>query len=199
MGCARPPGGFGGTCPAITRLNRQRAGRYDYPQEKTFAKLQACLANPAHAVFVAERGGEVVGYLHLEEYDVLYAGHMVNVLGIAVSSACRRQGVGRALLAAGEAWARSQGAEAMRLGLRRIQARAPTPFTQAWGIRATSSSGTSKRTSPKRGRDGLSFFAWKQQGSQGILMKRMLKIKNFKKAIDILLTMVHYNSLSTRE
>lgn len=73
------------------------------------------MANPAHAVFVAERGGEVVGYLHLEEYDVLYAGHMVNVLGIAVSSACRRQGVGRALLAAGEAWARSQSAEAMRL------------------------------------------------------------------------------------
>ena len=31
------------------------------------------------------------------------------------ASACRRQGVGRALLAAGEAWARSQGAEAMRL------------------------------------------------------------------------------------
>ena len=34
---------------------------------------------------------------------------------IAVDPACRRQGVGRALLAAGEAWARSQGAEAMRL------------------------------------------------------------------------------------
>ena len=95
-------------CLAITRLNREELG-YDYPQEKTFAKLQACLANPAHAVFVAERGGEVVGY------DVLYAGHMVNVLGIAVSSACRRQGVGRALLAAGEVWARSQGAEAVRL------------------------------------------------------------------------------------
>lgn len=113
MECAVRPAVLG-DCLAITRLNREELG-YDYPQEKTFAKLQACLANPAHAVFVAERGGEVVGYLHLEEYDVLYAGHMVNVLGIAVSSACRRQGVGRALLAAGEAWARSQGAEAMRL------------------------------------------------------------------------------------
>ena len=103
MECAVRPAVLG-DCLAITRLNREELG-YDYPQEKTFAKLQACLANPAHAVFVAERGGEVVGYLHLEEYDVLYAGH----------SACRRQGVGRALLAAGEAWARSQGAEAMRL------------------------------------------------------------------------------------
>ncbi len=81
MECAVRPAVLG-DCPAITRLNREELG-YDYPQEKTFAKLQACLANPAHAVFVAERGGEVVGYLHLEEYDVLYAGHMVNVLGIA--------------------------------------------------------------------------------------------------------------------
>ena len=101
-------------CSAITRLNREEMG-YDYPQEKTFVKLQACLANPAHRIFVAEGGGEVVGYLHLEEYDVLYAGHMVNVLGIAVSSAWRRQGVGRALLSAGEAWARSKGTVAVRL------------------------------------------------------------------------------------
>ncbi len=101
-------------CSAITRLNREEMG-YDYPQEKTFVKLQACLANPAHRIFVAEWEGEVVGYLHLEEYDVLYAGHMVNVLGIAVSSAWRRQGVGRALLSAGEAWARSKGAVAVRL------------------------------------------------------------------------------------
>ena len=119
MECAVRPAVLG-DCPAITRLNREELG-YDYPQEKTFAKLQACLANPAHAVFVAERGGEVVGYLHLEEYDVLYAGHMVNVLGIAVSSACRRQGVGRALLAAGEAWARSQGRGGGAPCLRRIQ------------------------------------------------------------------------------
>ena len=57
----------------------------------------------------------MVGYLHVEEYDVLYAGHMVNELGIAVSSAWRRQGVGSALLSAGEAWARSKGAVAVRL------------------------------------------------------------------------------------
>lgn len=101
-------------CSAITSLNREEMG-YDYPREKTFVKLQACLANPAHRILVAEWGGEVVGYLHLEEYDVLYAGHMVNVLGIAVSSAWRRQGVGSALLSAGEAWARSKGAVAVRL------------------------------------------------------------------------------------
>lgn len=101
-------------CAAITRLNREELG-YDFPEKRTREKLRACLANPAHKIFVAESGGEVVGYLHLEDYDVLYSPHMKNVLGIAVSGACRRQGVGRALLAAGEAWAKADGAVAVRL------------------------------------------------------------------------------------
>ena len=41
--------------------------------------------------------------------------HMVNVLALAVDSGCRRQGIGRALLAAGEQWAKSTGAAAVRL------------------------------------------------------------------------------------
>ena len=101
-------------CAAITRLNREELG-YDFPEEGAREKLRACLANPVHKIFVAESGGEVVGYLHLEDYDVLYFPHMKNVLGIAVSGACRRQGVGRALLAAGEAWAKAGGAAAVRL------------------------------------------------------------------------------------
>ena len=101
-------------CAAITRLNREEMG-YDFPEERTQEKLRACLANPAHKIFVAESGGEVVGYLHLEDYDVLYFPHMKNVLGIAVAGACRRQGVGRALLAAEETWAKADGAAAVRL------------------------------------------------------------------------------------
>ena len=62
-------------CSAITRLNREEMG-YDYPQEKTFVKLQACLANPAPRIFVAEWGRELVGYLHLEEYDAVSYTHL---------------------------------------------------------------------------------------------------------------------------
>ena len=58
-------------CAAIARLNREEMG-YDYPEEQTREKLRACLANPAHKVLVAEGGGEVLGYLHLADYDVLY-------------------------------------------------------------------------------------------------------------------------------
>ena len=101
-------------CAAIARLNREEMG-YDYPEEQTREKLRACLANPAHKVLVAERGGEVLGYLHLADYDVLYFPHLKNVLGLAVSHRCRRQGAGKALLAAGEAWARETGAAGVRL------------------------------------------------------------------------------------
>ena len=70
---------------------------------------------------MAESGGEVVGYLHLEDYDVLYFPHMKNVLGIAVSGACRRQGVGRALLGYAEAWAKAQGQAGPAAGCARDQ------------------------------------------------------------------------------
>ena len=166
MECAVRPAALG-DCPAITRLNREELG-YDYPQEKTFAQLQACLANPAHAVFCGGAWGRGGGLPPPGGVRRPLRRPHGKRAGIAVSSACRRQGVGRALLAAGEAWARSQGAEQCALSPAN-PGRAPTPFTQAWGIRATSSSGTSKRTSHKRGRNGLSFFAWKRPVTQGIL------------------------------
>ena len=98
----------------LAKLNREEMG-YDYSEEKTGERLEALLEAPTHCILVAEVGGEVVGYLHLEWYQLLYADPMVNVMGIAVAAACRRQGVGKALLTAGEAWAREQGASAVRL------------------------------------------------------------------------------------
>lgn len=99
---------------ALAKLNREEMG-YDYPEEKTGECLKALLGDPTHCILVAETGGEVIGYLHLEWYQLLYSDPMVNVMGIAVSAACRRQGMGKALLAAGEDWARGKGASAVRL------------------------------------------------------------------------------------
>ena len=107
-------GGVVEDAAALAKLNREELG-YDYPEAKTWEHLEALLQDPSHKILVAEIGEQVVGCLHLERYDLLYADPMVNVMGIAVSSACRRQGVGSALLAAGEEWARSMGAAAVRL------------------------------------------------------------------------------------
>ena len=62
--------------------------------ENQFANLDA----GREAVFVAEIQGRVAGVIHIEKYDVLYFPLMSNILGLAVSSDFRRQGIGSALL-----------------------------------------------------------------------------------------------------
>ncbi len=99
---------------ALARLNREEMG-YDYPPDKTKEKLSLLLESGKDKILVAELGGAVVGYVHLNDYDVLYMDHMKNIMGIAVSSSCRRMGIGGKLLAAAEGWARETGAEGVRL------------------------------------------------------------------------------------
>lgn len=103
-----------GDASALARLNAVAMG-YDYPEERTAQKLAAILQDRRSRVFVAQLEGKAVGYLHLEDYDLLYADNMKNIMGIAVDPDFRRRGIGRRLLAAGEAWAREQGAKGIRL------------------------------------------------------------------------------------
>lgn len=98
----------------LARLNREEMG-YDYPLDKTKEKLSLLLESRKDKILVAELDGAVVGYVHLNDYDVLYMDHMKNIMGIAVSSSCRRMGIGWKLLAAAEGWARETGADVVRL------------------------------------------------------------------------------------
>lgn len=100
--------------PAICALNREELG-YDYPLEETAKKLEAILKSKSDRIFVAEAENTVIGYVHACNYDVLYAPHMKNIMGIAVRHAYRRQGVGKALLEQTEAWARKTNAKGIRL------------------------------------------------------------------------------------
>lgn len=67
------------------------------------------------AVFVADIDGRAVGYIHVEEYKVLYFEKMVNYLGVAVSNKYRRLGIGSALIKAAENWALERGIHLVRL------------------------------------------------------------------------------------
>ncbi len=93
---------------SLAELNKAEMG-YDYPADKTREKLTALLKGGKDKILVAELDGQVVGYVHLNDYDVLYADHLKNIMGIAVSSAHRRRGLGGKLLTAAEAWARDSG------------------------------------------------------------------------------------------
>ena len=66
-------------------------------------------------VFVAELERAVAGYVHAEVYSLLYWEPMVNILGLAVSSDYRRQGVGKILMQQVEEWAKEKGIKEIRL------------------------------------------------------------------------------------
>ena len=66
-------------------------------------------------VYTAVSNGQVLGFVHVEKYQVLYFDLMANILGLAVSHKARHQGIGTALMQAAEAWAKALGITSMRL------------------------------------------------------------------------------------
>ncbi len=87
-------------------------------------KKIAGLNEAREAVFVAVVGDGVIGYIHVERYDVLYFETMANILGLSVFKAYHKMGVGKALLFAAEDWARQNNIKMMRLnsGMNRTDA-----------------------------------------------------------------------------
>ena len=92
------------------------------------------LDSKREAVFVAEMTEEaelskvsrlqLVGFIHVERYEVLYFESMANILGLAVKKDFQKQGLGKALLLAAENWAQENRIHLMRLnsGINRTDA-----------------------------------------------------------------------------
>ncbi|SFB85685.1 GNAT family N-acetyltransferase [Ruminococcus albus] len=97
----------------IAEISREDLG-YPCDAEMVRANISG-LDSSREAVFVAEMNGRAVGYIHVEEYKVLYCEKMVNYLGLAVSGKCRRLGIGAALIKAAEEWAKERGITLVRL------------------------------------------------------------------------------------
>ena len=110
---------------AIYDLNTSEMG-YSFPLEATQSQLIKLLNSGSDKIFVALVDSEVVGYVHANNYDLLYAPHMKNIMGIAVSRVYKRQGIGKALLEQVDHWAVETGATAVRLvsGVSRKEAHA---------------------------------------------------------------------------
>lgn len=98
----------------IARISRDDLG-YDCAPALVREKLRRALQSERERVFVAVCGGEVAGYIHAEDYDVLYFETMKNILGLAVAANHRRKGIGTKLLGAVEDWARETGVRQIRL------------------------------------------------------------------------------------
>ena len=80
----------------IQELSQQLG--YNYPIEKMNLKLNQILNNPEHRILIALKNNQIIGYIHVEIYRVLYADDLLNILGIVVDKSCRNQGVGTTLL-----------------------------------------------------------------------------------------------------
>jgi GNAT superfamily N-acetyltransferase len=70
------------------------------------------------AVFVADAEGELLGWVHVQEFLSLASDPAGLVTGLVVDPAARRRGLGRGLMAAAEGWARARGLGSLRLRAR---------------------------------------------------------------------------------
>ncbi|SEQ47816.1 GNAT family N-acetyltransferase [Lentzea albida] len=110
--------------PAIQQINHEALG-YDFPLPDTRAQLERIIKAPNVVLLVAVDEAEVLGYVQLSDYENTYHRPLKNLITLATSPRHQGRGVGRALLAAGEEWARADGACGVRLvtGADRVRAR----------------------------------------------------------------------------
>ena len=78
----------------IYELNRNEMG-YDYPRAETLQKIKEVLSSNYDKIYVAVVDESVVGYVHANDYNLIYAPTMKNIMGIAVSSEYKRMGIGK--------------------------------------------------------------------------------------------------------
>lgn len=103
-----------GDAYAIWRLNQAEMG-YDYSQADTELRLKALSKSRKDRIFVAICNGDIAGYIHVNDYDLIYSPHMKNIMGVAVFNKYKRHGIGTALMNAAEEWAKADGACGIRL------------------------------------------------------------------------------------
>lgn len=109
---------------AVARLSAELG--YPSRAEEVIRRLGRLARQPGHAVFVAERGGEAVGWAHACGVLRLSTDGYVEIGSIVVDAAHRRAGVGEALVRACEDWGVDAGYARLRLrsGLHRDGAHA---------------------------------------------------------------------------
>ena len=99
--------------PAVAALVTQLG--YEAAPHEVSDRLARLLAHSAQRFIVAERDGRLLGWVHVETADSIETGPYAHIAGLVVDRAHRRQGIGAALMAEAEAWARQQGCALVRL------------------------------------------------------------------------------------
>lgn len=100
---------------ALNKLNTEELG-YHIEESATKEKLEKILNHSNHLCLGYEdENNQIIGYVHVEVYETLYAPTMYNVLALAVSSIERRKGIASALMVEMEKIGKEKGVEGVRL------------------------------------------------------------------------------------
>ena len=84
---------------------------YPVAGETMLGRLEKLEGNHQHIVFVAEVNGQIVGWIHGAERELLVADRIGEICGLVVAEGQRARGVGRRLVEAVEQWSRGRGLE----------------------------------------------------------------------------------------
>jgi GNAT superfamily N-acetyltransferase len=143
--------------PAIRRMRAGDAdrvavlaGELGYPSSavEVGERMRHLLGRDDVAALVAEDAGRVIAWLHVEMRRSLVADHEAQVMALVVDEACRSRGIGAAMMAAAEGWAREQGAERLRVGSRVSRAEAHRFYERLGYDRSKTSHWFQKRLTP---------------------------------------------------
>ncbi|HEX9009910.1 MAG TPA: GNAT family N-acetyltransferase [Holophagaceae bacterium] len=88
---------------------------YPAPPEAIQDRLDRLMAVEDQVVLVAEGDGEVVGWAQVGRGLTLESGAQAELVGLVVDEAWRGRGIGAALVAAAEDWARDRGLPRLRV------------------------------------------------------------------------------------
>ena len=108
--------------PSIAALISQLG--YDASEEEVGGRLTRLLTRTDQRFIVAESNARLLGWVHVQLAEYIESGTCALIGGLVVDRAHRRQGIGAALMAEAEAWAREQGCAVMRLSSSTARTRA---------------------------------------------------------------------------
>ena len=107
---------------AMTRDDLSAVGRlmgqlgYKIENDILIGRFEGLSGSPDHLALVADMSGNVVGFVHAHVRNALEKPLEVLAQSLAVDGCHRRRGIGQALMASVETWARDRGVASVSLG-----------------------------------------------------------------------------------
>jgi GNAT superfamily N-acetyltransferase len=105
-----------GDAEAVAELATQLG--YPSTADQLRERIPHAIGRPDAAALVAEDAAKVVGWTHVELRRTLVGDREAQIMALVVDERCRGRGIGKALTAEAEQWARDHGATTIRVGSR---------------------------------------------------------------------------------